>query len=339
MRSVQSIQRQEEPGMRILALADRTELGAQSRQVHNINPFGGMEVDLCCDMSPHQVEQVLTSKDYDGVFPSASTCALPIWSSDCSTLWDVLRYHGQDYIGSCADDLMLFRDKALSDWRSGMGLPSLIITRPFWNRKKEETLKRLEGLTFPVVLESNLTSAPVSRLSVHSETEAIGAVDLLFRHHSNLAEILTRKYPDSYEQYAVFVFGNGNSLVCWSTSVLYAAGQRTFLSAYPMESAGNFGLTERLEDCARTLAHVFPVRDYCQFNFIVDASQRIYFTSINATPSLNKISGCTCAGALRFHPEQLFALLLLIFFQRTGRRVPDSLFHPFPQAFLNQLGF
>lgn len=333
MRFVQSIQRLEEPGMRILALADRTELGSQSGQVHNINPFWGMEVDLCCDMSSHQVEQMLTSKDYDSVFPSVSTCASPICSSDCSTLWDVLRYHGQDYIGSCADDLMLFRDKALSEWRSGMGLPSLIITRPFWNRKKDEALKRLGGLTFPVVLESNLTSAPLSRLSVQSEAEAIGAVDLLFRHHSNLTEILTRKYPDSYEQYAVFVLGNGNSLVCWSTAVLYAAGQRTSLSAYPMESAGSFGLTERLEDCARTLAHIFSVRDYCQFDFIVDASQRIYFTGINATPSLSKISECTCAGALRFHPEQLFALLLLVFFRGRDAVCPTPCFIRFPKRF------
>lgn len=328
--------------MRILALSDCAGLESQSEQVRYANCFSEIEVNLWCDMSPRQVEQTLIEKNYDGVFLSSALSNLPIWTSSGSTLWDVLHYQRQDYIGSYADDLMLFRDKALSDLRSSMGLPSQIITRSFWYYRRGEAQKLMKGLAFPFTLESNLISAPVNEITVYSEIDAVRAVDLLFQHNNKLTEILIRKYPNHGRKYTVFVFGNGDSLACWPIiTAPYALKQRVLPTAYPMgcPTVDDAELAGRLAHCAGTLARVFSVRDYCQLDFLVDTSQSIYFTGINAAPCLTKISTYACTGALPFQPEQVFTLLLLIFFQRTGKLVPDSLLHAFPRSLLEQLGF
>lgn len=328
--------------MRILALSDRAGLEFQSGQVHYANCLSGIEVNLCCDISLRQVEQALISENYDGVFLSSTLSDRQVWTSGGPTFWDVLHYQGQDYIGSCADDLMLFRDKALSDLRAGIGLPSRIITRSFWNRRRSEALELMRNLTFPFTLESNLTSVPINGATVYSEADAVREADLLFQRNTELTEILVRKHPVHGRKYTVFVFGNGDSLVCCPIIIdPYASKQRTFPTAYPMGCpiVNDAGLAGRLTHCAGTLAQVFSVRDYCQLDFLVDTYQNIYFTGIDAVPCLNKISAYICTGAIPFRSEQVLTLLLLIFFQRTGRPVSDSLLHEFPKSLLEQLGF
>lgn len=328
--------------MRILALSDSAGLESQRGQVRYANCFSGIDVNLCCDMSLCQVERALICKNYDGVFLSSALSGLSVWTSSGSTLWDVLHYQRQDYIGSCADDLMLFRDKALSDLCSGIGLPGQIITRSFWSCRRGEAQKLMRDLTFPFTLESNLISAPISGITVYSEADAVRAVDLLFQHNTKLKEILMRKYPGHGRKYTVFVFGNNDSLACFPIiTAPYALKQRTLPTAYLSECpiVDDAELAGQLAHCARRLARIFSVRDYCQFDFLVDTSQGIYFTGINAAPCLTKISMYACTDALPFRPEQVFALLLLIFSQRTGRMVSDSLLYAFPKMLLEQLGF
>lgn len=315
--------------MKILALFECDGLGALNGQVCYANHFSGIEVNLCPDMSLHRVERALISKSYDGVFLSSALSSLPLWASECATLWDVLHYQGQDHIGSCADDFMLLQDKALSSWRSGMGLPSQIITRFLWEHRRDEAIKLMRNLGFPFTLESNLTSAPINGITVRSEAEAVGAADLLFEHNLQLKEILIRRYPGHFEQYTVFVFGNGNSLACWPViSASYAAVQKDTPK-----------LAEQLAHCARTLARTFSVRDYCQLDFLVDASQRIYLTAVDAAPSLARISAYARTNVLPFRQEQTLTLLLLIFALRTKCYVSDCLFYAFSDTLLWQLGF
>lgn len=321
--------------MRILALSDYMELDSAIEQVHYANSFPGVEVKLRCNMSPYQVEQTLICENYDGIFLSEALSSLSVCSSVHATMWDVLQYQGQDYIGCRADDLMLLYDKALSDWRSGMGVPSQIISRSLWKYRRGEALKKICDLGFPCTLESNSVPAPVNGITVHSESEVVGAMNWLFGVNSRLTEILARRYPRHCEPYTVFVFGNGDFWACWpEISAPYA-------SAYQMRSAaiGVPKLFERLAHCAGTLAHTFSVRDYCKFDFLVDASQRIYFIGIDTAPSLAKIGACAYINALPFCPEQVLALLLLIFAQRTGNCAFDGLSHVFPKILLNQLGF
>lgn len=315
--------------MRILALSDRATLGPQSRQVRYANCFSGIEVNLCHGMTLCQIERALVRKDYDGVFLPSAFFALPVWSSECPTLWDVLHYQKQDYIGCRADDFMLLQDKALSSWRSGMDLPSQIIPRFLWEHKKDEALKRMRSLGVPLTLESNLTSAPIIGVTVHSEADAIRAADLLFRRNPQLTEILVRRYPNRFKRYTVFVFGNGDSLACWPVvSTTYAAVRENTPE-----------LAELLAHCAGTVAQKFSVRDYCQIDFLVDASGHIYFTAVDAALNLTRLSACAHRHVLPFHSEQVLTLLLLIFAQRTGHWMSDCLFYAFPSTLLRQLGF
>lgn len=315
--------------MRILALSDRAALEPQSGQVRYANCFPEVEVNLRHGMTLHQIERALVGKDYDGVFLSSAIFDLPTRSSECPTLWDVLHYQKKDYIGSRADDFMLLQDKALSSWRSGMELPGQIITRFLWEHRKDEALKRMRNLGTPLTLESNLTSAPITGLTVHSEAEAVRAADSLFRRTTQLTEILVRRYPNRFERYTVFVFGNGDSLACWPVvSTTYAAVQ------------GNTPeLAEQLAHCARTAAQKFSVRDYCQIDFLVDTSRHIYFTAVDPAPNLTRLSTSARAKAFPFRSEQVLTLLLLIFAQRTGHWVPDCLFYAFPRTLLGELGF
>jgi len=280
-------------------------------------------------MSLHQIERALIGSDYDGVFFPSALSGLPVWFSECCTLWDVLHYHDQDYIGSRVDDLLLLQDKALSNWRSGMGLPNQIITRFLWEYRRNEALNLIQNFSFPLMLESNLTSTLINGIAVPSKAEAAGAADLLFSRSPQLTEILVRQYPEHFERYTVFVFGNGDSLACWPvTPGSYAAVQ---------EDAPE--LAELLAHCAGIVARAFSVRDYCQLDFLVDASRHIYFTAVDAVPSLTRLSAYARTNALPIRPEQVLALLLLIFTQRTGCCAPDCMLYAFPRTLLEQLGF
>ncbi len=325
--------------MRILALSDSKELDAQMGLASDGIMFPGVKIDFSCDMSPLRMERALIAKHYDGVFLSAAVSNQPVWRSAGATLWDVLSYQEQNHIGSRVADLMLLRDKALSDWRSGLGLPGRVIPRSMWEQKRDKMLKRINSLTFPIVLEGNLACAPVDRIAVYSEDETAQSVDLLFSQNPGLTELLARKYPSYYKRYTVLVLGNGDSLVCWPTATIPQVGKEWTSSAvYHVGAISDPQLAERLTQCARKLAHIFSSRDYCKFDFLVDLAQRIYFSGVDAAPSLAKIRACACANALPLHTEQVFALLLLIFSRRTGLRPPDSLLGLFSKSLFAQLG-
>ena len=62
--------------MRILALSDYMELDSAIEQVHYANSFPGVEVKLRCNMSPYQVEQIMTAYSCPKLYPACRSALL-----------------------------------------------------------------------------------------------------------------------------------------------------------------------------------------------------------------------------------------------------------------------
>lgn len=315
-----------------------------------------MKAELCNDLPLHEIEEKIVSHEYDCVFPSVVfdyTHENQFPFSFNTALYNILLYHNQEYIGSDVYTQMLLNDKALSGIRSGMGLPSLIITRVLWENKRSIAIEfiRNQNLEFPVIVKPNTLSASlgITPDSIVSSTDNLEwVIDNQFRLFPGLSEVLLEKYLEYAREYTVSVTGNGSNVITCATAMIPKSGKYQIYSFasknLPAENrplhyktVDNKKLKKRLEECGKHLALKFGLRDYSRFDFLVNDKEEIYLIDANTIPSLGKnyMYEYTSAGTICI--EQLLSLLLYVVSNRAPIQLPQHFIDALPSQLRNQL--
>lgn len=327
-------------------------------QVDYINKFDGMYAELCNDLPLHVIEEKIINQAYDCVFPSVVfdyTHEEQFPFAFNTALYNILLYHDQEYIGSDVYLQMLMNDKALSGVRSGMGLPSIIVTRVFWMKNRSAAIEYIKNqkIEFPVIVKPNTLSASLGITPdsiVYSMDHLEAVINHQFELFPGLSEILVEKYLNQAREYTVSVTGNGKNVITCATALLPKNGEYQIYSFatknLPAENRSlaygnveNQDLKKRLEACGRNLASKFGLRDYSRFDFLVTDSEEIYLIDANTMPSLgrNYMHEYTSDGIIRM--EQLLSLLLYVVSQRSTVRLPQDFIDALPYQLRCQLDF
>ncbi len=326
------------------------------RQIDYINQFPGMSVELGRDWPLHEIERKIIAEKYDCVFPAVVFDFQPGQEDRCqfnAGLYDVLLYHHQDYIGSDVFSQMLLNDKALASYRSGIGLPGIVMTRSLWENHPDLAFKQLEGIDWPVIVKPNTLSASLGITKesiVYSPEETAAVIKHDFLRFPALSEVLLEKYLSEGHEYTVSVTGNGEYVICCPTALDSKLGKYEIFSfenknAAPSERSVAYNIVEdpsvaeQLKRQAKELAELFALRDYCRFDFLMDRDQNLYLIDGNTIPALgrNYMYQYTSSGILA--PNQIFALILAAYAKRSGSALPVQLLDSLPRSLLEQLGF
>lgn len=325
-------------------------------QVDYINRFEHMSAELYNDLPLHEIEEKIVSRAYDCVFPSVVfdyTHEDQFPFSFNTALYNILLYHNQEYIGSDVYTQMLLNDKALSGVRSGMGLPSLIVTRVLWENKRSTAIQFIKSRKpeWPVIVKPNTLSAslgitPDSIVFSIDELEVV--IDNQFRLFPGLSEVLLEKYLESAREYTVSITGNGKNVITCATAMIPKSGSYQIYSFasknLPAENrplaygkVEDTVLKKRLEECGRKLTSEFGLRDYSRFDFLVNERKEIYLIDANTIPSLGKnyMHEYTSDGTIRI--EQLLSLLLYVVSKRSDIQLTREFINSLPFELLRQL--
>lgn len=325
-------------------------------QVNYINKFEHMSAELYNDLPLYEIEEKIVTQSYDCVFPSMVfdyTHEDQFPFSFNTALYNILLYHNQEYIGSDVYTQMLLNDKALSGNRSGMGLPSLIITRVLWENKRDAAVHLItsRNMDWPVIVKPNTLSASLGITSdsiVFEPKDIEKVIDSQFKQFPGLSEVLLEKYLESAREYTVSVTGNGVNVITCATAMIPKSGGYQIYSFESKNLPANsrpltYGTVEdenlkkKLEDCARKLASKFELRDYSRFDFLVTDNKEIYLIDANTIPSLGKnfMHEYTSDGTIRI--EQLLSLLLFVVSKRAPIYLPQAFVDALPHQLLCQL--
>lgn len=325
-------------------------------QVRYINSFPDMYAELCNDCALYEIEQKIISKEYDCVFPAVVFDSShhekdPILFN--ATLYQILLYHEQEYIGSDLYTQLLLNDKALTGHRSGMGLPAAIITRILWEHRRPSALQLAEGVPYPVIVKPNTLSASVgiTKESVaYSVDEAAAIIDRVFRQFPTLTEILLEHYLEAGREYTVSVTGNSPHVLICPTALepvgnsfeIYSYdSKRMNINKRPIayKKVSDPVLAQRLSECGKKLAEGFALRDYSRFDILADEKQKLYLIDANTIPALgaNYMYPYTSTGEVQI--EQLLAILVAVFSKRTGVPLPHFFLEALPSSIMKSLGF
>lgn len=325
-------------------------------QVDYINSFPDMQAELYNDFPLYEVERKIIKDKIDCIFPAVVfDCpqADALHFTFNTALYQVLLYHKQEYIGSDLYVQMLLNDKALTGYRSGMGLPGRIITRVLWRKNNATAVDTLRDIEWPVIVKPNTLSASmgISKKSIASSVEeAISIIETQFQSFPTLSEVLLEQYLQNAREYTVSVTGNGSWCVACPTALepmdgkyeIYSfENKRMPIDERPIKysTVDNPHLADRLMQSAKELAGKFHLRDYCRFDFLVDEDEKIYLIDANTIPALgmNYMHAYSSTGVLKI--EQILGLLLAVFSKRTGAHLPKHFLQSLPSVLLTPLGF
>lgn len=325
-------------------------------QVNYINNFPDMYAELCNDLPLYDIERKIIEEKFDCVFPAVvfdCTQTDVTQFSFNTALYQVLLYHKQEYIGSDIYVQMLLNDKALTGYRSGMGLPGKIITRVLWENRRSTAVETMSSVEWPVIVKPNTLSASmgITKESIaYSMRDATVIIDKQFQSFPTITEVLLEQYLESAKEYTVSVTGNDSWTIVCPTALESVNGtyeiysfdnKRMAISERPIKysTVADPQLEERLKKSAKELAGKFHLRDYCRFDFLVDNRQKIFLIDANTIPSLgmNYMHSYTSNSVLKI--EQILGLLLAVFSKRTGSPLPQQFLQSLPQMLLKQLGF
>ena len=116
-------------------------------QVDYFNSFNGLKADILVDASLSEIEMYLSQANYDLIYPTTvfnyDDKGTKIISFN-SYLYKLLEYCNTKYIGSPIFSHLLLNDKALTNLKSGLGLPNQIITKSAWCNSRKSVIKNLE---------------------------------------------------------------------------------------------------------------------------------------------------------------------------------------------------
>ncbi len=302
----------------------------------------GIDVLLRKDFPLDDLEQLIMTHSIDCVFPTT----VFEYTQDgkdilCfnQRLYKILSYHKQPFIGSDLLVHQLLNDKALTNLRSGMGLPNNIVTRLLWENKKKFAIQSFYNYNFPVIIKPNTLAAS---LGIDENSIANGIDTLIeiinrqFLSFPNITEVLIEQYLSSAKEYTVSVTGNGENTIESVTALIPKTGQYELFSyknknlnatkrTLTYSSCIDEALRQTLKECAQRIAKNLGTRDLARFDFLVNYDGNIYLIDANSLPSLgsNYMKEYVDAGAIQ--EQQIMALILLVFCKRCHLPIPKSL--------------
>ena len=206
----------------------------------------------------------------------------------------LLEYYKVPFVGNGSLTQMLISDKQLVSYKSGIGLPNIVITRNMW--KEMIYPKKLNNIEYPIIVKPNSfhASQGISNESiVYNFKELEIQVGKLFIKYKNLNEILLEKYLENATEYTVSVLGNNNSFACSVAKFKYKESKNNLYSekdklselkdrSFEFVEEENEQIRQRLISLSKSLFIHFNMNNFGRFDFIVGES--VFLMEANSCP-------------------------------------------------------
>lgn len=311
-------------------------------QVAYINQFSNINADILTDASLLEIEDILYHSKYDLIYPTTVfnyTEGGTAIQSFNSYLYKLLDYYHQNYIGSSIFTHLMLNDKALTNCRSGLGLPNHIITRRAWESSQDAVLERLKVIRLPVIIKPNTLAASlgITEKSIITEQSQLqNVIASIFHEFPYLTEIMAEKYLEYATEYTVSITGNSGRYL-FNVSKLESKTDRHSIFSYTgkksLQDERPFYYVQeqdrllqyQLQRVTERLFEKFRLRDLGRFDYLYTDNGQVYLIDANTLPSLstNYLFEYINQGILRL--EQMLGLLILVASRRTNLELDQEL--------------
>lgn len=316
-------------------------------QINYFNSFDNMKADIFIDASLVEIEKMLSTSQYDLIYPTTvfdySNDGSSIISFN-SYLYKLLEYYNINYIGSPLFSHLLLNDKALTNLESGMGLPNQIVTRQAWIANRKSVEKKLLTFKLPAIVKPNTLAASlgIDESSIIWNTDDFGKIiDQRFQSFPHLTEILIESYLNDATEYTVSITGNTGRYL-FNVSKLKSTTQHHALHSYNSKLTisekrdftyvieDNRGVLYELQKHTEQLFEQMHLRDMARFDYLQDKNGKLYLIDANSLPALsnNYLYEYISTGRLRL--EQLLLLICLVAQKRIGLKINTKLLEEYP---------
>lgn len=313
-------------------------------QIDYLNLFSDMDIIVKQDASLGDIEHSIMTERFDCIYPTTvfeySEDKKSIVSFN-KKLYQILEYHHQAYIGSELFVHMLLNDKALTNIRCKMSLPSKLLTRTLWEKRYGDAVSYIETAPFPIIVKPNTLAASlgISKSSIaYSAKEAVDIIEKQFDTFPNVSELLLEHYLCTAQEFTVSVTGNGKKAFC-STTALISQTEEYEMFSYlnkNLETDKRFikytsniadELREFLKEQALYLSHLLGVRDYSRFDFLMDHDNKLYLIDANSLPALSSNYLLEYVDKQLLQENQILSLILTVFCKRMNLLYPQCSAH------------
>lgn len=308
-------------------------------QIEYLNSFPDIDITIKKDLSLPDTEYYIMTNNYDCVYPTTvfeySKNQKDILSFN-KRLYQIMEYHHQAYIGSQLFVHMLLNDKALTNYRSNMSLPSLLLTRGLWEKRQTDAMTYINTAPLPMIVKPNTLAASlgISKSSVaYSVEQARVIIEKQFREFPYVGELLLEKYLANAREFTVSVTGNGQNVLC-STTALITRTQEYEMFSYQNKNLNasqrtleyTFHMPEHIRSSLKKnaiyLSRLLNVRDYSRYDFLMDENFQLYLIDANSLPALGSNYMLEYVQQQSIQEEQLLSLILTVFCKRIGYDYP-----------------
>lgn len=308
-------------------------------QIEYLNSFSDMDITVKKDSSLTDTEYYIMTDDYDCVFPTTvfeySSNRREILSFN-RRLYQILEYHCQAYIGSQLFVHMLLNDKALTNYRCGMSLPSILLTRGLWKNRNADAVAYIKSAPIPMIVKPNTLAASIgiSKSSIaYTVEQALIIIEKQFSEFPYVNELLLEQYLINAQEYTVSVTGNGEKKLCSTTALITRtqeyemfsyqnknlhADQRTLAYTHQMPEH----IRTELKKSALQISSLLNVRDYSRYDFLMDENGMLYLIDANSLPALGSNYLLEYVNQKKIQEVQLFSLILTVFCKRMNYIYP-----------------
>lgn len=316
-------------------------------QIEYIQKFSNIKVDVLIDAPLYEIEKIFSNSEYDLIYPTTVftyTADGESIVSFNSYLYKLLDYYRQAYIGSPLFTHLLLNDKALTNYRSEMGLPNQIITRGAWDRSKDIVLARLSTMELPVIIKPNTLAASLGiteKSIVWKKEDFEPVITSLFQEFSNLTEVLSEKYLERSIEYTVSVTGNDKHFLVnvsklKAKTAIHPLHSNISKNALPEKRAFEYDnendrlLQYTLQSISEKLFIEFGLKDLGRFDFLYSDEGNLYLIDANTLPSLSNNYLFEFIQNHTLHLEQLLGLVVLVACKRIGLELDKKLLNTYP---------
>ena len=311
-------------------------------QIDYLNSFSDMNVIVKKDLPLADIEHLIMTQNFDCVYPTTvfeySQNRKNIIAFN-KTLYQILEYHCQAYIGSELFVHMLLNDKALTNIRCNMSLPHKLLTKILWKNRYNDALQLVRNAPFPIIVKPNTLAASlgISKSSVaYSVDEAVDIIERQFENFPNVNELLLEHYLNSAREFTVSVTGNNKKAICNTTALISRTNEYEMFSYTNKNLQSNersIEYTSKISDRYKSLlkekslylSQLLNVRDYSRFDFLMDKNEHLYLIDANSLPALGSNYFLEYINKQIFSQTQLLALIILVFCKRIEISYPKCI--------------
>lgn len=323
-------------------------------QINYFNSFDNMKADIFIDASLVEIEKMLSTSQYDLIYPTTvfdySNDGSSIISFN-SYLYKLLEYYNINYIGSPLFSHLLLNDKALTNLESGMGLPNQIVTRQAWIANRKSVEKKLLTFKLPAIVKPNTLAASlgIDESSIIWNTDDFGKIiDQRFQSFPHLTEILIESYLNDATEYTVSITGNTGRYL-FNVSKLKSKTQHHALHSYKSKLTisekrdftyvieDNRGVLYELQKHTEQLFEQMHLRDMARFDYLQDKNGKLYLIDANSLPALSNNYLYEYISTRRLRLEQLLLLICLVAQKRIGLKINTKLLEEYPVEIVRAL--